>query len=179
MGSCDGPISEMDFIVIEGDIARQRADALVSAADTTLAMSGGSARALGDGGGDALHEAAVEAGPVDPGEVAVTDAFGLAADAVIHAAAKPAGGVATDETVRKATRRALNEAESYGCRSIVLPALGCGVGGMDLTNGARIIAEELDRFESTTLTDIRLIAYTASNRETLQVAADDVRLESG
>ena len=169
----------MDSIVLAGDIARQRADALVSAADTTLAMSGGSARALGDGGGDALHEAAVEAGPVDPGEVAVTDAFDLAADVVVHAAAKPAGGLATEATIRRATRHALTEAESHGCRSIVLPALGCGVGGVDLADGARVIAEELDRFESTTLTDVRLIAYTASDRETLQAVADDVRLERG
>lgn len=168
----------MDFIVIQGDIARQRADALVSAADTTLAMSGGSARALRDGGGDALHEAAVEAGPVEPGDVVVTDAFDLAADYVVHAAAKPAEGLATEETIRRATRGVLAAAESYGCRSIVLPALGCGVGGVELAAGARVISEELDRFESSTLTDVRVIAYTAANRRTLQSVADDVRLDT-
>lgn len=74
------PIGSMDFIVIEGDIARQRADALVAVSDTSLAMTGGIARALRDGGGKSIHEAAIDQAPVDPGETIVTDAFDIPAE---------------------------------------------------------------------------------------------------
>lgn len=82
----------MEFGVIRGDIAAQHADALVNAANTGLRMGSGVAGALRRAGGEALNDAAVAEGPVELGGVAVTDAFGLDAEYVIHAAAMPAGG---------------------------------------------------------------------------------------
>jgi O-acetyl-ADP-ribose deacetylase (regulator of RNase III) len=164
----------MDFIVIQGDISRQRADALVSAVDTSLAMSGGAARALKDVGGDELGAAASAAGPVALGEVVVTDAFDLSAECVAHAAAKPVAGAATAESVRSATEAVLSTLADEGCRSVVLPAIGCGVGGLALEEGGRVIAEVISSFDSPTLTDIRLIAYTSSDKQRLQAIADKV-----
>ncbi|WP_321112546.1 macro domain-containing protein [Halorussus salinisoli] len=165
-------IVNMDFIVIEGDIASQRADALVAASDTSLAMNGGTARALRDGGGEGIHEAAVERAPVDPGDVIITDSFNLPAEYVVHAAAKPATGHATEETVRAATRNALQTAEDHNCRSIVLPLLGSGVGGLDTETVADTMLNEINRFASPTLTDIRIIAYSADDRFRVQERAD-------
>lgn len=162
----------MDFIVIEGDIARQRADALVAASDTSLAMTGGTARALRDAGGERIHEAATAQAPVDPGEIIVTDAFALPADYVIHAAAKPVAGRATEETVRAATRNTLSAAEEHECRSLVLPLLGSGVGGLDTETVADVMIDEMDQFASTMLTDVRIIAYSADVRFRVQERAD-------
>lgn len=162
----------MDFIVIEGDIARQRADALVAVSDTSLAMTGGIARALRDGGGKSIHEAAIDQAPVDPGETIVTDAFDLPAEYVIHAAAKPVAGRATEETVRAATRNALSAAEEHSCQSIVLPLLGSGVGGLNTETVADVMIDEIDQFTSTMLTDVRIIAYSADERFRVQERAD-------
>ena len=163
----------MEFDVIQGDIAEQSADALVNAAGTSLEMGSGVAGALRRRGGEALNDEAVENGPVDLGEVAVTDAYDLDADSVIHAAAMPhyGDGRATEQSIRDATRNTLEAADDLGCESIVVPALGCGVAGFELTDGARIIGEEIDAYEPETLEDVRFIAYSDEEFETVRAAA--------
>ena len=44
-----------------------------------------------------------------------------------------------------------------GCPSLVIPALGCGVAGFDLGEGARIIAEEIEEGESVPLENVGFI----------------------
>lgn len=94
----------MNFTVVQGDIAAQSADALVNAAGTSLRMGSGVAGALRRGGGPELNEAAMAKGPIDLGAVAVTDAFDLDAEVVIHAAAMPhdGDGQATAASIRDA-----------------------------------------------------------------------------
>jgi O-acetyl-ADP-ribose deacetylase (regulator of RNase III) len=185
----------MQFSVVQGDIASESADALVNAAGTSLQMGAGVAGALRRGAGPEINEEAVSKGPVDLREVAVTDAYGLNAEYVIHAAAMPHSGVhetassrehagsegagndgaATAESIRLATRNALEAAEDRDCESLVLPALGCGVAGFDLAEGARIICEELRGFDADCLSDVRLVAYADDEHETVQRVADQVR----
>ncbi|WP_418282424.1 macro domain-containing protein [Halorubrum sp. DTA98] len=166
----------MEFTVVQGDIARQSADALVNAAGTSLRMGSGVAGALRRGAGGPINEAAMAAGPVDLGGVAVTEAFDLDADVVVHAAAMPhyGDGKATAESVREATRNALAAADERGCESLVIPALGCGVAGFDLREGARIIAETIDAFEPDHLSDVRFIAYSDDEYETVRSVAEAV-----
>jgi len=167
----------MEFDVVQGDIAQQSATALVNAAGTSLQMGSGVAGALRRAGGDSLDEAAVERGPVVLGEVAVTDAFDLDAQYVVHAAAMPhyGDGQATAESIRAATRNALEAADERGAESLVIPALGCGVAGFDLEEGARIICETIVAYDPETLEDIRFIAYSDDEFQTVQRVADQVR----
>ncbi|MXR22010.1 macro domain-containing protein [Halobacterium bonnevillei] len=167
----------MQFSVVQGDIASESADALVNAAGTSLQMGSGVAGALRRGAGQELNQDAVSKGPVDLGAVAVTDAYDLDAEYVIHAAAMPhyGGGDATAESIRDATRNALAAADERGCESVVLPALGCGVAGFDLAEGARIICEEILDFDPDHLEDVRFIAYSDDEYETVVLVADDVR----
>ena len=165
----------MEFQVIQGDIAAQEADALVNAANTGLRMGSGVAGALRRAAGGAIDDEAVAKGPVDLGEVAVTDAYALDATYVIHAAAMPAGGQATAGSIRDATRNTLREADALDCESIVIPALGTGVAGFDLADGARIICEEIDAFDPEVLADVSVIAYSDEDFETIRQVATDVR----
>ncbi|NUC72277.1 macro domain-containing protein [Haloterrigena sp. SYSU A558-1] len=181
----------MEFDVVQGDIAAQSADALVNAAGTSLEMGSGVAGALRRGAGEEINEEATAKGPVDLGEVAVTDAYDLDADYVIHAAAMPhygvhetpsesreltrtegsgADGRATEESIRDATRNALEKADDLRCRSIALPALGCGVAGFDLAEGAALIAEEIRDYEPETVAEVRFIAYADEEYETIRAA---------
>ena len=167
----------MDVEVIQGDIAAQSADCLVNAAGTSLRMGSGVAGALRRGANGPINEAAMKEGPVDLGEVAVTDAFDLDAEYVIHAAAMPhyGDGKATRESIRDATRNALETADELGCESLVIPALGCGVAGFDVEEGARIICEEIDDFEGETLTDVGFIGYSDEEVEVISQVAGAVR----
>ena len=167
----------MEFAVVQGDIAAQSADALVNAAGTSLQMGSGVAGALRRAAGEELNEAAVAEGPVDLGAVAVTEAYDLDADYVIHAAAMPhyGDGQATAESIRDAARNALRAADERGCSSLVLPALGCGVAGFDLAEGARLICEVIHAYEPVSLDDVRFIAYSDDEYETVERVAREVR----
>ena len=155
----------MEFSVIQGDIASQSANALVNAAGTSLQMGSGVAGALRRGANGPINQEAVSKGPVELGEVAVTDAYELDAEYVIHAAAMPhyGDGRATSESIRDATRNTLEKADELDCDSLVIPILGTGAAGFDFETGAEIICNEIGRYEPTVLADVRVIAY--SNRE--------------
>ncbi|MFW6384681.1 MAG: macro domain-containing protein [Halodesulfurarchaeum sp.] len=170
----------MEFEVIRGDIAKQSADCLVNAAGTSLRMGSGVSGALRRGAGEEIDEEARSKGPIDLGGVAVTDAYELDAEYVIHAAAMPhyGDGLATEESIRNATRNALRIANELGCESLVIPALGCGVAGFDLETGARVIAEVIDEHEPETLSDVRFIGYSAEEYETIDEVAAAVRSRS-
>ncbi len=160
----------MEFSVVRGDIAAQRADALVNAAGTSLRMGSGVAGALRRGADGPINDEAMRKGPVELGAVAVTDAYELDAEFVVHAAAMPhyGDGEATRESIRDATRNALREADEREAKSMVLPALGCGIAGFSVEEGGEIICEEIRRFDPNSLEDVRLIAYSDEEYETLQ-----------
>ncbi len=162
----------MEFDIVQGNIAEQSADALVNAAGTSLEMGSGVAGALRRTGGEELNEAATAKGPIDLGAVAVTDAYDLDAEFVIHAAAMPhyGDGKATESSIRDATRNTLETADELGCESIVLPALGCGVAGFDLAEGATLIAEEIEAHDPDTLEEVRFIAYSDAEYDTVRAA---------
>jgi len=166
----------MDVEVIQGDIAAQSADVLVNAAGTSLEMGSGVAGALRRAAGEALDEEAVSKGPIDLGDVAVTDAYDLDAEWVIHAAAMPhsGDGQATPESIADATRNALEAADDLGAESLVIPALGCGVAGFDLGEGARIIARQIADYEPTSLEDVRFIGYSDDEVATIRETVGDV-----
>ena len=167
----------MKFTVIHGDIAAQQADALVNAAGTSLKMGSGVAGALRRGAGGDINADAMANGPVDLGAVAVTDAYDLDAEYVIHAAAMPhyGDGQATAESIREATRNSLEKADELGCESIVFPVLGTGVAGFDFERGAELICSVIADYESSSLTDVRVIAYSDSEYEMLQSVAAEIR----
>ncbi|MFC7134487.1 MULTISPECIES: macro domain-containing protein [Salinibaculum] len=166
----------MEFTVVQGDIAQQSADVLVNAAGTSLRMGSGVAGALRRGAGSEINEEAMSKGPVDLGAVAVTDAYDLDAEYVVHAAAMPhyGDGQATADSIADATRNTLEKADELGAESLVVPALGCGVAGFDLREGARIICEVIDGYEPATLSDVRFIAYSDEEFGTLQDVAESV-----
>jgi O-acetyl-ADP-ribose deacetylase (regulator of RNase III) len=166
----------MEFSVIQGDIASQSADALVNAAGTSLQMGSGVAGALRRGANGPINEEAVSKGPVDLGEVAVTDAYDLDAEYVIHAAAMPhyGDGRATKASIREATRNTLETADELECGSLVIPILGTGAAGFDFETGAEIICDEIDRYEPTALTDVHVIAYSDREYEIVRDIADQL-----
>jgi O-acetyl-ADP-ribose deacetylase (regulator of RNase III) len=137
-------------------------------------MGSGVAGALRRAAGDELNDEAVAKGPVDLGGVATTDAYDLDAEYVIHAAAMPAGGQATADSIREATRNTLVEADALDCETLVIPALGTGVAGFSLREGATIICEEIRAFAPSSLRDVRVIAYSDEDYETIRSVAESV-----
>lgn len=130
----------MKIEIVEGDITEVAADAIVNAANTALALGAGVAGAIRRQGGPAIQQECRQLAPIPLGEAVVTSAGNLAHTRhVIHAAAMHPGGQASAESVALATAAALREAERIGAQSVALPALGMGIGGLDLETGATVM----------------------------------------
>ncbi|MCS7300757.1 MAG: macro domain-containing protein [Fimbriimonadales bacterium] len=127
--------------VLEADITEQAVDAIVNAANNQLELGSGVAGAIARKGGPAIQEECRRHGPIQVGEAAITGAGNLPARYVIHAASMRLGGKATAESIRSSVAHSLRLAETHAVKSIALPAVGMGVAGFPLSEGARLMME--------------------------------------
>ena len=121
-----------------GDICELEVDAIVNPANLSLWMATGVGGALKRAGGDEIEFAAVRQAPVELGSAVVTPAGKLAARAVIHAVSLDRDRRTSGPVIEAAVRSAMARARDIGATSIAFPALGTGVGGFPLEEGARI-----------------------------------------
>jgi O-acetyl-ADP-ribose deacetylase len=126
--------------VVQGDIAdvtSHGAEAYVNAANNELWMGSGVAGALKRAAGDSVEREAVAQGPIEVGDAVVTSAGDMPPPArvIIHAAAMGFTDrtqiYATADSVYNATLRSLQRCEHNAITSVVVPALGTGIGGLD------------------------------------------------
>jgi O-acetyl-ADP-ribose deacetylase len=119
------------------DVATLQCEVYVVAANNELWMGSGAAGAIKRAAGEAVEREAQAQGPIQVGGAVLTSAGAMPppARALVHAAAMGFTDrtqiYASPETVAAATRKALELCEAGGYRSIALPALGTGVGGLD------------------------------------------------
>ena len=111
-----------------GDITDWEVDAIVNAANSTLAMGAGVAGAIKRKGGVIIEEEALRQGPVEVGEAVLTTGGNLVATHVIHAAVMGPDLKTDGEKIATTTRAVLALAAKHRITSIALPALGTGVG---------------------------------------------------
>lgn len=117
--------------VLQGDITEFSGDAIVNPANTLLIMGGGVAGAIKRKGGDTIEFEARKYAPVPIGDAVVTTAGRLKCRFIIHSpTVQYPGSPSTSEQVYKATRAALIKAKEIGVKSIALPLMGAGVGGL-------------------------------------------------
>jgi O-acetyl-ADP-ribose deacetylase (regulator of RNase III) len=149
------------IVLREGDITAEAVDAIVNAANEKLLLGSGVAGAIRSRGGPAIQQECDAHGPIAVGEAAVTGAGALPARFVIHAAGMPLGGQASEASVRSAMRAALARAKERGCRSVAVPAIGTGVGGVALQRCAEILLEEARAHLAgeTSLEEIRFVLF--------------------
>jgi O-acetyl-ADP-ribose deacetylase (regulator of RNase III) len=134
-------IGQATVAIERGDISVIEVDAVVNAANTTLAMGAGVAGALKKRGGVVIEEEAMRLGPVDVGEAVLTTAGNLAATHVIHAAVMGPDLKTDPDTIAKTTRAVLALAVKHRITSLALPALGTGVGHVPPTLSADAMVE--------------------------------------
>lgn len=159
--------------VVQGDISTFQGDAVVNAANNHLRMGSGVAGALiARGGGSIQDECDLivrKNGPLRVGEAAITGAGNLPVKYVIHAAAM-GDEPASAESIRKATRSALELAQEHKILYMAFPVLGTGVGGFPFSEAARILVEEVKAFTAETpeMETVVFYGYTPDQATTLQ-----------
>ena len=118
--------------IVQGDITKVKAEAIVNAANNRFWMGSGVAGAIKSAGGDNIEKEAVNKGPVMTGESVFSTAGTLPYKVVIHAAVMGQDLKTSAEYIRKATVSSMNIAEKLKLKSLAFPAFGTGVGGFPM-----------------------------------------------
>ena len=147
----------LEIVIAKGDIAHQACDAVVNAANNHLWMGSGVAGALKKTGGPTVEREAMALGPIEVGRAVTTGAGKLPAKWVIHAAVMGQDLETDADKVRRATVSALVEADRIGAKSVALPALGTGVGGLVMEDCARAMHAGLE--EALPLASVRRVIF--------------------
>ena len=122
-------IARLDLVV--SDITTLVVDAIVNAANSSLAGGGGVDGAIHRAAGPELAAAAVRLAPCRTGEAVMTPGFRLPARHVIHTVGPIwfGGGQGEPELLRSCYVRSLELAGRAGLASIAFPAISTGVYG--------------------------------------------------
>lgn len=115
--------------IVRGDITTLHVDAIVNAANSSLAGGGGVDGAIHRAAGSRLAPAAMAHGHCPPGEAVLTPGFDLPARFVIHAVGPVWRGGSHGEpvTLRRTYERAFAVAAAEGSiQSIAFPAISTG-----------------------------------------------------
>ena len=149
------------IVLREGDITAEAVDAIVNAANSQLVLGAGVAGAIRKKGGPSIQQECDAIGPIAVGDAAATGAGDLPARWVIHAAGMPPGGEASQESVRSCMRRSFELASERSCRSIAVPAIGAGIGGVSPRQSAEILIAEARAHlrGETSLEEIRFVLF--------------------
>ncbi len=128
------------LLAVSGDITQETTDAIVNAANSSLAPGGGVCGAIHRAAGPELARACAELGGCPTGDARITPGFALKASHVIHAVGPVWHGGAKGEPDDLAScyRRSLELADEYGLRSIAFPAISTGIYGYPLDQATEI-----------------------------------------
>ncbi len=157
--TADYKINNTTFRVVYGDLSQLTSDALVSSDDNYLTMGGGVSASLLRAGGDSIQIEARKHTPLEIGDVAVTSAGRLRAKYIFHAVTIDYTKMiyASEDSVRAATLKCLQLADTLGLKLIAFPALGTGVANFPF----QLAAEVMTRVIATYLTgDTRIELVT-------------------
>jgi O-acetyl-ADP-ribose deacetylase (regulator of RNase III) len=169
--------------LVKGNIVEQKVDALVNAANTTLAGGGGVDGAMHRAAGSALLEECLklpedENGKRCPtGDVRVTGAGKLSARWVVHAAGPYYNERSADKArvqLRQVHERALQAAVARGCRTVAFPAISTGAYRFPIADAAAIalaaVREHLRQPQS--LEVVRFVLFTQKDLEVFRTALE-------
>jgi len=147
--------------VVVGDLTEEGTDAIVNAANSSLAHGGGVAGAIVRRGGEEIQRESLAKAPVPVGGAVVTGAGRLSSRWVIHAVGPVWGEGHEEAKLRRAVGSALARAEELGLTSLAMPAISTGIFGYPKAEGCRAIIEEVTEHllrAAGSVTDVRLVS---------------------
>lgn len=138
----------MPIQLLQGDITRIPADAIVNAANSALRGGGGVDGAIHRAGGPAILAECRQIGHCPTGSAVITTAGKLPARFVIHAVGPVwhGGNNEEDELLASAYRTSLQLALNKGLKRVSFPNISTGVYGFPKERAARIAAGAVREF---------------------------------
>jgi len=166
--------------VVEGDITKQRVDAIVNAANTTLLGGGGVDGAIHRAAGRELLEECRALGGCPTGQAKITQGFKLPARWVIHTVGPVwrDGRHGEDELLASCYRCSLDLAKENGVRTIAFPSISTGAYGFPMNKAARIAVTEIRTFleQNSSMEKVVLVCFGRSAFDVHREALDKIRM---
>lgn len=139
----------MTILIEKGDITKTTCDAIVNPANSFGYMGGGVAGAIKRVGGMEIEKEAISKSPIEIGEAVATTGGSLPCKYVIHAPTMKRPAMRIDvSNVKLATRAALKTGKKLNLKSIAIPGMGTGVGGVSKEKAAQSIIKIVTEFEN-------------------------------
>ena len=157
---------------VRGDITEERVDAVVNAANASLAGGGGVDGAIHRAAGAAQLQAACrELGGCPTGDARATPGFALPARWIIHAVGPRwrGGDHGEADLLASCYRRSLEVADELGARSVAFPAISTGIYGYPAPEAAQVAVRTL-RSTPTKVELVRLVAFDDTTRDLYEAA---------
>ena len=155
--------------VVEGDITKQRVEAIVNAANTSLLGGGGVDGAIHRAAGPELLAECRTLGGCATGQAKITKGYRLPAAWVIHTVGPVwrGGGHGEDELLASCYRNCFVLAEKHGLRSIAFPSVSTGAYGFPMERAAGIAARETKAFlaKNESVQKVLLVCFGRAARE--------------
>jgi O-acetyl-ADP-ribose deacetylase (regulator of RNase III) len=136
--------------IVEGDLTKLEAEAIVNAANASLLGGGGVDGAIHRAAGPELLEECRTLGGCEVGEAKITRGYRLIARWVIHTVGPfwRGGAHGEDELLASCYRNSLDLAAEKGIKSIAFPSISTGAYRFPLDRAARIALSEARTFLS-------------------------------
>jgi O-acetyl-ADP-ribose deacetylase (regulator of RNase III) len=149
--------------IIQGDITTLAVDAIVNAANSSLAGGGGVDGAIHRAAGPELLEECRKLGGCPTGEARITKGYNLPARWVIHTAGPVwhGGTRDEDELLARCYRSCFALAARHNIRTLAFPAISTGIYGFPLERATRIAITETTRFlaDNAGIEEVRFVCF--------------------
>jgi O-acetyl-ADP-ribose deacetylase (regulator of RNase III) len=161
--------------VIAGDITRQRLEAIVNAANTSLLGGGGVDGAIHRAAGPELLAECRTLGGCATGQAKITGGYKLPARRVIHTVGPVwhGGNHGEDELLASCYRSCFALVESHGIKTVAFPSISTGAYGFPMDRAARIAVRETKDFleRNQSAEQVMLVCFGASALKIHQAAS--------
>ncbi|MBI2924156.1 MAG: O-acetyl-ADP-ribose deacetylase [Verrucomicrobia bacterium] len=164
--------------IAEGDITKQRVDAIVNAANTTLLGGGGVDGAIHRAAGPELLDECSRLGGCPTGQAKITKGYRLPAKWVIHTVGPVwrDGRHREDELLAGCYRTSFALVEQHAIKTVAFPSISTGAYGFPMDRAARIAITETKKFleRNSTVEKVVLVCFGKSAFGTYARALEEV-----
>lgn len=157
----------MPFEIVRNDIVNMKVDAIVNTANPKPIIGAGTDKAVHDKAGARLLLARKEIGNIAVGEAAITPAFDLDANYVIHTAGPiwKDGRSGEEELLASCFRNSLGIAKKKDCESIAFPLISTGSYGFPKPLALQIAVREISSFLMENEMQVYLVVFEKQSFE--------------